>query len=158
MLYQDLTTLRTEQQRQYDEIMHALSPTHDHAEASRRVLSEMERMVKEIKNDVESKDYREHLNQLHEIVKEGHATLASSSRSLSCYLCLSQRLIELSQLSTAAGVTVSSSSSLLRRRSACSSATLYIDGGLIRSRRSTCDHELNLVWVLFGRRFGKDGH
>lgn len=79
VLYQDLSTLRSEQQHQYDEIMHWLSPTHDHAEASRRVLSEMERMVKDIKNDVESKDYREHLNQLHSIVKEGHATIASSS-------------------------------------------------------------------------------
>lgn len=82
VLYQDLSTLRNEQQRQYDEIMHWLSPTHDHAEASRRVLSEMERMVKAIKNDVESKDYREHLNQLHETVKEGHATIATSSRLL----------------------------------------------------------------------------
>jgi len=66
--------------------MHWLSPAHDHAEASRRVLGEMERMVKDIRNDIQSKDYRETLNQLHNIMKEGHATIATSSK-LSISVC-----------------------------------------------------------------------
>jgi len=107
ILYQDLSTLRNEQQAQHSEIMHLLSPAHDHAEASRRVLSEMERMVKDIKNDVQSKDYREHLNQLHNIMQEGHATIATSSKLF--VSIIDERLTDCSQLSTVAGAIASSS-------------------------------------------------
>ena len=148
VLYQDLSTLRSEQQVQYDEIMHWLSPAHDHAEASRRVLGEMERMVKDIRNDVQSKDYRETLNQLHNIMKEGHATIATSSK-LSVSVC-DEMITNCAQLSTAAGVIASSSSSLLPHRLDYSQAMLFTGGELIRGRRSTCDSGIGFYDVRDG--------
>lgn len=88
ILYKDLSTLREEQYHHFDDVLHEVAPTHDNVQASQRMLSEIERMVKEIKTDVESKDYREHLNRLHEVVREGHATIASSSKFSSFFSCL----------------------------------------------------------------------
>lgn len=78
-LFLDLTTLKKEQEQRHEELIRLLSPIYNHAESTRRMMEQVERLVKDVKNDVESKDYREHLNQLHHIVREGHATITNSS-------------------------------------------------------------------------------
>lgn len=83
-LFQDLTILRKEQEKRHEELVRWLSPIHNHAESTRRIMEQVERLVKDVKNDVESKDYREHLNQLHHVVREGHATITNSSEFSYC--------------------------------------------------------------------------
>ena len=91
LLFQDLTTLRKEQEQRHEELMRLLSPIYNHAESTRGMIEQVEHLVKDVKNDVESKDYREHLNQLHHIVKEGHSTITNNSE-FSCHKFSGQTL------------------------------------------------------------------
>ena len=84
LLFQDLTTLRKEQEQQHQELVRWLSPIFVYAESTRGMVEQVERLLKDVKNDIESKDYREHLNQLGNVVREGHATITDNSK-FSCY-------------------------------------------------------------------------
>ena len=79
VLYHDLTTFKSQTEMRHEELIHKLNelsawmrPTHDHAESSRRMIEDMKKELKVIKDDVESRDYREHLNHLHRVVREGN--------------------------------------------------------------------------------------
>ena len=79
ILFQDLTTFKKEQEQRHEELIRLLSPISNHTESTRRTMEQVERLVQDVKNDVESKDYREHLNLLHHVVREGHTTITNSS-------------------------------------------------------------------------------
>jgi mannose-binding lectin 1 len=84
LLFWDLTTLRKEQEQRHEELVRWLSPIYNYAESTRGMIEQVERLLKDVKNDIESKDYREHLNKLHHVVREGHATITDNSE-FSCY-------------------------------------------------------------------------
>lgn len=82
-LYNDLTTLKTQTEKRHDEMLQRLdtlqisfAPTlREQFESSHRVMDDMKQQLKIIRDDVEAKDYREHLTQLHRIVREGQQSL-----------------------------------------------------------------------------------
>ncbi|KAF2402311.1 concanavalin A-like lectin/glucanase [Trichodelitschia bisporula] len=74
-LYHDLTLLKSQYEARHEELMTWIRPVHDHADASRRAVERVEHAVEAIKRDVEGKDYREHLTQLHDAIKEGHQAM-----------------------------------------------------------------------------------
>jgi lectin, mannose-binding 1 len=85
ILYIDLTLFKEQTEKRHEELIQVienlnsrLSPTHDHVEATRKTVDYIKREINVIRNDVESKDYREHLKSLQDTIKEGHAAVMTN--------------------------------------------------------------------------------
>jgi lectin, mannose-binding 1 len=75
IVFHDLTVFKEQTEKQHQELVHWMSPTHNYAQLAMHTVERVETLVQEIKKDVEGKDYREHLEQLHHAILEGHQAL-----------------------------------------------------------------------------------
>lgn len=75
IIFHDLTVFKDQTEERHRDLLHWMSPTHNYAEIAMHTVERVEALVQEIKKDVEGKDYREHLEQLHHAILEGHQAL-----------------------------------------------------------------------------------
>ncbi|KAF1985864.1 putative lectin family integral membrane protein [Aulographum hederae CBS 113979] len=74
----DITALKQEQTENHEEVIHRILMDHDMVDDIHHIIHDLEANVKAIKDDVEGKDYKQHLERLHAIVAESHASMMNS--------------------------------------------------------------------------------
>lgn len=77
-IYEMLERLDTENANRFNDLMHRVVPIDDRTSAMIRNVEKVERINMEIQRDLESKDFKDMLRQVHNAIQESHAGLSST--------------------------------------------------------------------------------
>jgi mannose-binding lectin 1 len=77
-IYDMLERLDTEHTQRFNQLMERIVPIDDRSAAMLRNVEKVERINMQIQRDLESKDFKDMLNQVHNAIQNSHAGLSSS--------------------------------------------------------------------------------
>jgi len=83
ILFHDLSTFKKETEQRHDALLHYVKPIYDYLEYSKHQMETLSGDVQKVRQDIEGKDYREHLQQLHATVHEGHYAMTNMLQATS---------------------------------------------------------------------------
>jgi hypothetical protein len=75
MVFHDISVMKEIHEERHKELISWLSPVHDYAQATKITLDRMEAVVDAIRNDVETKEFKQHLEDLSTLIGHSHASL-----------------------------------------------------------------------------------
>jgi lectin, mannose-binding 1 len=75
MMFHDLTSMREFQEEKHRELLQWLAPIHDYVAQTKNSQERLELVIGQIRNDVELKQFKEHLEELRGMVGQSHMSL-----------------------------------------------------------------------------------
>jgi mannose-binding lectin 1 len=75
MVFHDISVMKEIHEERHKELISWLSPVHDYTQGAKVLLDRMETVVDAIRSDVETKEFRTHLEELHTLIGHSHASL-----------------------------------------------------------------------------------
>jgi lectin, mannose-binding 1 len=75
MVFHDISVMKEIHEERHKELISWLSPVHDYAEAAKLTLDRMEVVVDAIRSDVETKEFKQHLEDLATLIGHSHTSL-----------------------------------------------------------------------------------
>ena len=77
-LYDLLEKIAADNDNRFNQLMGRVTPMHDQVSAVQRNVEKVERTTMETLRDLESKDFKDLLNSVHQSINQGHSALSSN--------------------------------------------------------------------------------